>query len=84
VRGGVSFVLGDVGGDGRDEALLSVVEEPFATRNVGPTVPRFILRISSDSELVGPLEELFRNAGCRLQAGAGRGAVAHEALTLAP
>jgi hypothetical protein len=58
----VSFVLGDVGGDGRDEAVLSILEEPFATASQGPAVPRFLLRAFSHCDLVAPLEEMFRQA----------------------
>ena len=41
----VSFMLGDVDGDGRDEAMLSVLEEPFATTGTEPNVPRYLVRV---------------------------------------
>lgn len=58
----VSFILGDVDGDGRDEALLSIAEEPFSTANQGPPVPRFLLRVFSHCDLMAPLEEMARHA----------------------
>jgi hypothetical protein len=58
----VSFVLGDVDGDGRNEALVSIMEEPFSTANHGPAVPRFLLRVFSHCDLLAPLEELARQA----------------------
>lgn len=58
----VSFILGDVGGDGRDEAVLSILAEPFAAANQGPAVPRFLLRVYSHCDLLAPLEELARHA----------------------
>lgn len=63
IKGGVSFVLGDVDGDGRNEALLAVMDEPFATANdKGPAVPRFTFRVYNQSELMSPLEEMVRHA----------------------
>lgn len=62
VRTNVSFVLGDVDGDGRDEAVLSIIGEPFATSTQGPAVPRFLLRAFSHCDLVAPLEDMVRHA----------------------
>ncbi|NDC53169.1 MAG: hypothetical protein EBZ74_02490 [Planctomycetia bacterium] len=63
IRGTVSFLLGDVDGDGRDEALVSVLDEPFAAYNTqGPTVPRYLLRVYSQSPLMLQLEEIARQA----------------------
>lgn len=58
----VSFMLGDVDGDGRNEAMLTIMEEPFASPNMGPTVPRYLLRVYSHCELMAPLEEIARHA----------------------
>ncbi|MFM9057773.1 MAG: hypothetical protein ACKOSQ_01370 [Planctomycetaceae bacterium] len=62
IRGSVSFVLGDVDGDGRDEALVAIMDEPFSNANHGPSVPRFTFHVYSQSELIGPLEEMVRHA----------------------
>ena len=62
IRTSVSFVLGDVDGDGRDEAMLSILEEPFAASNQGPAVPRFLLRVFSQCDLIATLEEMARHA----------------------
>lgn len=58
----VSFVLGDVDGDGRDEAVLTIIEEPFAASNQGPAVPRFLIRVFSHCDLIAPLEDMSRHA----------------------
>jgi len=62
IRGSVSFILGDIGGDGRNEALVAILDEPFAAYNTGPTVPRYILRLTSTCELVAHIEEVARHA----------------------
>ncbi len=62
IRTNVSFVLGDVDGDGRDEAMLSILEEPFAASNHGPAVPRFLVRVFSHCDLIASFEELARHA----------------------
>ena len=62
IRTNVSFVLGDVDGDGRDEAMVSIIEEPFATSNQGPAVPRFLVRVFSHCDLIAPLEDMSRHA----------------------
>lgn len=62
IRTNVSFVLGDVDGDGRDEAVLAILEAPFATANQGPFVPRFLIRVFSNCDLIAPLEEMARHA----------------------
>ncbi|MFM8635693.1 MAG: hypothetical protein ACKOEX_12945 [Planctomycetia bacterium] len=58
----VSFVLGDVDGDGKDEAVVSIIEEPFAASNHGPAVPRFLIRVYSHCDLIAPLEDMSRHA----------------------
>jgi len=60
--GGVSFVLGDVGGDGQNEALLAILAEPFSAPNIGPSVPRYVLRLLSHCDLMVRVEELARHA----------------------
>ena len=62
IRGNVSFLIGDIDGDGRNEALVSILDEPFAAYNVGPTVPRFLLRVFSACDLITHLEEVVRHA----------------------
>ena len=62
IRTTVSFVLGDVDGDGKDEAVISIIEEPFAAANKGPAVPRFLIRVYSHCDLITPLEDMSRHA----------------------
>lgn len=62
IRTDVSFVLGDVDGDGKDEAVLSISEEPFSTSAQGLAVPRFLVRVFSHCELIPPLEDMARHA----------------------
>lgn len=62
IRTNVSFVLGDVDGDGKDEAVLSIIEEPFAATNQGPAVPRFLIRVFSHCDLIASLEDMSRHA----------------------
>ena len=62
VRGSVSVLIGDIDGDGRNEALVSILDEPFAAYNVGPTVPRFLIRVFSACDLMSHLEEVVRHA----------------------
>jgi hypothetical protein len=62
IRGGVSFILGDVDGDGRDEALVSILDEPFSAYSEGPSVPRYVLRVYSQSPLMMHLQEIVRHA----------------------
>ena len=77
IRGTVSFVLGDVDGDGRNEALLTILDEPFATYSQqGPTVPRFVFRVYSQSELMVPLEDVIRNATSEFRSDADAGQTA--------
>lgn len=62
IHGDTSFILGDVGGDGHNEALVAILAEPFSAPNIGPTVPRYALRLFSHCELMGQVEELMRHA----------------------
>lgn len=62
IRGSVSFLLGDVDGDGRDEALVAIMEEPFSSSNHALGVPRFTFHVYSQSELITPLEDMVRHA----------------------
>lgn len=71
IRGSVSFVLGDVDGDGRNEALVAIMDEPFSTLNPqGPSVPQFTFHVYSQSELMLPLEALLRYATTEFEADA--------------
>ena len=73
IRGSVSFVIGDIDGDGRNEALLAIMDEPFAAANQGPSVPRFTFHVYSQSELMMSLEELMRHATTDFEADADSG-----------
>jgi hypothetical protein len=58
----VSFLIGDVDGDGRNEALVSILDEPFAALSHGTSVPRYLVRVFSDCELMLHIEEVTRYA----------------------
>lgn len=62
IRTNVSFLLGDVDGDGRDEAVIAIMEEPFSSSGPGLAVPRFLVRVFSHCDLIAPLEEIARQA----------------------
>lgn len=62
VRSHVSLLIGDVDGDGRDEALVSILEEPFAAASHGTSVPRYLLRVFSACDLMSQIEEAARYA----------------------
>lgn len=78
----VSFVLGDVDGDGKDEAMLTIIEEPFASSNQGPAVPRFLFRVFSHCDLIASLEDMSRHALSDFANGVE--AAADEAITTRP
>ena len=61
-RGTVSLLIGDIDGDGRNEALVSILDEPFASSGHGTSVPRYIIRVSSGCELMSHIEESARCA----------------------
>jgi hypothetical protein len=62
IPGNVSFLIGDVDGDGRNEALVSILDEPFAALSHGTSVPRYLVRVFSDCELMLHIEEVTRYA----------------------
>ena len=48
--------------DGRDEALVSILDEPFAALSHGTSVPRYLVHVFSDCELMLHIEEVTRYA----------------------
>lgn len=62
LSGGVSFVLAETGEGGSPEALIGILEEPFAVRSAAASLPRYVLRIHNESELLDHLVELARHA----------------------
>jgi hypothetical protein len=56
----VSFILADIGEDGKTEAQLSFWGEPFMARTVGHEIPRYIFHVQSHSELIHRLSEMER------------------------
>ena len=84
IRGNVSFLIGDVDGDGRNEALVSILDEPFAAHNMGPTVPRYLIRVFSTCDLMAHLEEVVRHATSDFDAAAGTAPVAPDRPASAP
>ena len=62
IEGSVSFLIGDVDGDGRNEALVSILDEPFAVSGHGTNAPRYLLRIFSTCDLMAHIEEVARYA----------------------
>jgi hypothetical protein len=62
IEGSVSFLIGDIDGDGRNEALVSILDEPFAVSSHGTNAPRYLLRVFSTCDLMAHIEELARYA----------------------
>jgi hypothetical protein len=60
----ISFVIGEMGSKGESEALVSFWGEPFMAIGVDKNVPRYVLHLSSTSEMVARLKEKERI--CRL------------------
>jgi hypothetical protein len=56
----VSFILADIGAEGRTQAQLSFWGEPFMARTRGQSVPRYIFDVQPHSELIPRLIELER------------------------
>lgn len=80
IDGLVSVLIGDIDGEGRNEALVSILEEPFAAVSMGTSVPRYLIRVSNASGLMGHLEELARNASTGAKATDGS-VVPHDAAS---
>lgn len=59
----ISFVIVETG-DGKSEALVSFWGEPFMALGVDKNVPRYVLHVNSNSELISRLKEKERI--CRL------------------
>lgn len=59
----ISFVMIDIGG-GKSEALVSFWGEPFMALATDKNVPRYVLHVNSNSELIVRLKEKERI--CRL------------------
>lgn len=68
LTGGVSFILGEIGEGGTPEALVGILEEPFAARTTTASLPRYVLRIQDDSELLNHFVELARHASTVFEA----------------
>jgi hypothetical protein len=62
IQGGVSFLIGDIDGDGRNEALVSILDEPFAVSSHGTNAPRYLIRVFSTCDLMPHIEEVARYA----------------------
>ena len=62
--------LSGSGPDGRNEALVAIMDEPFSSANQNPSVPRFTFHVYSQSELMMPLEDLVRSATTEFEADA--------------
>lgn len=56
----LSFILADIGPEGRAEALVSFWGEPFMARTTEQQVPRYVFRVQGHSELLPRLIELER------------------------
>ena len=71
----VSLLIGDIDGDGRNEALVSILEEPFAAASHGTSVPRYLLRVFSACDLLSQIEEAARYATNDFDVESGNGVV---------
>lgn len=58
----ISFLMAEVDEDERVEALMSVLEQPFAAHNQEPSVPRYLLRVQHHSPLIGEMLEIARHS----------------------
>jgi hypothetical protein len=63
LKDNISFVLVETG-DGKSEALISFWGEPFMALGTDKNVPRYVLKVNSNSELISRLKEKERI--CRL------------------
>ena len=59
----VSFILVETGSFGKAEALVSFWGEPFMSKSSGVNVPRYVLYVRENSELIKSLKE--RERFCR-------------------
>jgi len=69
LTGGVSFILGETRHGGTPEALVGILEEPFAARTTTASLPRYVLRIQDDSDLLNHFVDLARHASTMFETG---------------
>lgn len=56
----VSFIVGERQGIKRAQALLAIMDEPFASQGKGPSVPRYLFRVQNHSDILTAMAELAR------------------------
>lgn len=56
----ISFILAELGSEGQLEALISFWGEPFMAQRTEHQIPRYVLRVRGQSDLVPRLVELAR------------------------
>ena len=64
LKDNISFVIAETGEEGQAEALVSFWGEPFMAIGTDKNVPRYVLHVNSNSELIARLKEKERI--CRL------------------
>jgi hypothetical protein len=64
LKDNISFVIAETGEEGQSEALVSFWGEPFMAIGTDKNVPRYVLYVNSNSELIARLKEKERI--CRL------------------
>ncbi len=64
LKDNISFVIAETGEEGQSEALVSFWGEPFMAIGTDKNVPRYVLHVNSNSELIARLKEKERI--CRL------------------
>ncbi len=60
LKDNISFVIAETGEEGQSEALVSFWGEPFMAIGTDKNVPRYVLHVSSNSELIARLKEKER------------------------
>jgi hypothetical protein len=63
----ISFLVGEHVEYGRPQALMAIMEEPFASQGSGLSVPRYLFRIQNHSDILTDMAELARStsSGCK-------------------
>lgn len=56
----LSFLVGSRRGDNRPQALIAIIEEPFASRGRFLRVPRYLLKVHDGSSLLADIKEVIR------------------------
>lgn len=66
ISSSVSFIIGEHREYERPQALMAIMDEPFASRGEGVSVPRYLFRIQNHSDILTALADVARSkaVGC--------------------